>query len=142
MGKFGQIASWAARIILAGVFAYASFAKIMRPDQFHNAMANYQILPQGVVFVAAYFLPFLELVCAVALLSKGFFKASASIICIMLLIFIAAIASAWLRGLDIACGCFGGENANGGYPEIIARDILLLALCAVIFLPNRGEKLN
>jgi hypothetical protein len=47
-------------------------------------------------------------------------------------VFIAALASAWSRGLDISCGCFGRENATADFPLLLARDgALLLAALAI-----------
>ena len=134
MEKYKQIASWSARIILAGVFAYASVSKIVRPDEFYTAVMNYQILPQYLAYAISYFLPILELVCAVALLWNVFCKAAISLLYIMLVVFIIAIISAWLRGLNISCGCFGGESAVGEYLEVILRDVFLIGLCSIIFL--------
>lgn len=140
MEKYKQIVLCSARVILAGVFAYAAVSKILRPDEFYIAVMNYQILPKYLAYAVAYFLPALELVCAVALLSKAVCKASAYIICLMLSAFIAAVLLSWLRGLNISCGCFGGEDSTGGYLGIIVRDIVLLGLCVIIFLinPNRN----
>ena len=45
-----------------------------------------------------------------------------------LLAFLAAILSAWARGLDIQCGCFGGGAGTSSHVELIARDVALLAL--------------
>ena len=46
--------------------------------------------------------------------------------------FIIGIASAWARGLQIDCGCFGGggfdADATAKYPWEIARDVGLLLL--------------
>ena len=56
---------------------------------------------------------------------------------ILLLVFIFAVASAWVRGLSIDCGCFGGggEVAPGqtAYGTELLRDagLLLLALWLV-----------
>ena len=56
---------------------------------------------------------------------------------ILLLVFILAVASAWVRGLTIDCGCFGGggEVAPGqtAYGTELLRDagLLLLALWLV-----------
>ena len=51
---------------------------------------------------------------------------------VLLVAFIVGIGSAWARGLQIDCGCFGGggfdENAADDYPWDIARDVGLLAL--------------
>ncbi|HSX68147.1 MauE/DoxX family redox-associated membrane protein, partial [Nocardioides sp.] len=44
------------------------------------------------------------------------------------------IASAWARGLQIDCGCFGGggfdADATSKYPGEIARDLALAAASA------------
>ena len=54
----------------------------------------------------------------------------------LFVVFIVGIASAWARGLEIDCGCFGNGGAAPGaasdYPWEIARDVALLA--ASIFL--------
>ena len=51
---------------------------------------------------------------------------------VLLVAFVIGISSAWARGLEIECGCFGGggakEGASSAYPWEIARDVGLLAL--------------
>jgi uncharacterized membrane protein YphA (DoxX/SURF4 family) len=50
---------------------------------------------------------------------------------LLMLAFIIGISSAWARGLQIDCGCFGGggyaADATKKYPWEIARDVGLLA---------------
>ena len=141
MENFKKIAFWTALIILALVFIYASFYKIAYPNEFYTAAANYQILPQYGAYAIAYFLPALELFAGLALLNKKFLIPSLTIICAMLVVFIVAILSAWIRGLDISCGCFGG-GAKGEYIDVLIRDILLLVCCGIIFLLNLNNKLT
>ena len=57
---------------------------------------------------------------------------------LLLLAFIGGIISAWARGLQIDCGCFGGggydENAGPAtYLTEIARDIGFLALAVFVY---------
>jgi hypothetical protein len=40
--------------------------------------------------------------------------------------FIVAIAAAWLRGLDISCGCFGSSEGETNYLWLILRDLLIV----------------
>ena len=53
---------------------------------------------------------------------------------VLLLMFVFGISSAWVRGLQIECGCFGGgglkENAASGYALDIVRDIGLVVVSA------------
>lgn len=141
MGKVKHISFLLARILLAGIFVYASIHKIVHPDEFYVVIMNYQILPQYGAYALAYLLPVLEMSVGLALLSRKFLYPSLVIVSGMLLIFISAIASAWLRGLDISCGCFG-EGNSGEYFEVIVRDIFLLLLCMIIFLLNPRRKLD
>jgi uncharacterized membrane protein YphA (DoxX/SURF4 family) len=57
-------------------------------------------------------------------------RASAVVSAVLFLAFIIGISSAWARGLQIDCGCFGGggydANATDKYPWEIARDLGLL----------------
>lgn len=62
----------------------------------------------------------------------------------MRLAFIIGIASAWARGLQIECGCFGGsgslvQNASAKYPSEIARDGGLLILSALLVVWPRSK---
>ena len=54
-------------------------------------------------------------------------RITAAISSVLLVAFIIGIASAWARGLQIDCGCFGGggvvEDATSKYPWEIARDV-------------------
>ena len=141
MGKVKHISFLLARILLAGIFVYASIHKIVHPDEFYVVIMNYQILPQYGAYALAYLLPALEMSVGLALLSRKFLYPSLVIVSGMLLTFIGAIASAWLRGRDISCGCFG-EGNSGEYFEVIVRDIFLLLLCMIIFLLNPRRKLD
>ena len=68
------------------------------------------------------------------LLLLGIFLRPAAVISIGLLtVFIIAIMSAWVRGLSIDCGCFGGGGANPNagpatYLTEIGRDLGFIVL--------------
>jgi hypothetical protein len=54
---------------------------------------------------------------------------------LLMVLFTFGIASAWARGLEIQCGCFGGGgnvkiDATPGYIRDILRDLGLLMLSA------------
>ena len=46
----------------------------------------------------------------------------------VLAVFLWAIIYSLQRGLDINCGCFGGDAATSDYHELIRRDVVLLAV--------------
>jgi uncharacterized membrane protein YphA (DoxX/SURF4 family) len=82
----------------------------------------------------AFGLPVLEIAVGLALLAGVFVRTAALGSAVLLVVFIAGIAAAWARGLQIDCGCFGdgGQVAAGetAYASELARDtgLLLLAL--------------
>jgi len=122
---------WLLRIALAAVFLYAGAIKIADPAQFFQDILNYQIVGERLAWLAALYLPWLEVVAAAALLIPKTSRASAIIIAALMLIFTAALLSAWLRGLDITCGCFGTKLETSNYPLLLLRDIVLFAAATV-----------
>ncbi len=124
---------FAARLILGVVFIYASLEKIQNPAGFAQAIYNYRMLPEGLINVMAIILPWLELVCGTLVIVGVFVRGSALLIGAMLAIFIVALSSALMRGLDISCGCFTLEGGRGIAGKTLVEDVLLL-LCAAIAL--------
>ncbi|NOZ62319.1 MAG: DoxX family membrane protein [Calditrichaeota bacterium] len=129
-----RLINWLLRIIIAGIFIYAGAVKIANPAGFAEQVDNYRILPYFFVVITAVVLPWLELICGMLLLTSRCLSASALILLVLNFIFIVAIASALVRGLDISCGCFavGAEETKIGMQKL-AEDIVLLAMNVVIY---------
>lgn len=139
--RFAVAAPWISTVVrlgLAVVWAWAGLAKISDPAVAAQAVRAYRILPEGLVKPVGYGLPFLEIGLALLLAIGLGVRIAAVISVILLLTFIAAIASTWARGIAIDCGCFGGGGAVAAsqtqYLQEILRDIgfLLLALWLVV----------
>ncbi|WP_027722796.1 MauE/DoxX family redox-associated membrane protein [Maridesulfovibrio zosterae] len=128
------------RIILGLVFIFASIDKIIDPVAFAGIIKNYQILPQMMIGPVAMLLPWLEFVCGAMLVCNVLTDISASILIIMLLVFIAALLSTIYRGIDVACGCFSTDAAQiSNMAETIGRDVVLLIAAALAFRFKRAE---
>lgn len=139
MEKIRLVCSWICRIILACTFAYASYVKILHPDVFFMDIRRYQLSPDALSQISAYLLPAFELCLSITILIPRYVKSSAILMATLFLMFILAILSAWIRGLDISCGCFGNSNITGNYISTISRDILLIALTIAILLFERQK---
>lgn len=131
----GGTADWfglLARLVLGGALCYAGAVKVGRPLTSARAVQAYQLLPFDLAAYLGYALPVVELLLGALLLIGLFTRAAALAGTVLMVVFIAAIISAWVRGLSIDCGCFGGGGAvapdQTAYPVEIARD-LLFALC-------------
>jgi len=124
----------ACRFILGIVFILASIDKIAAPEAFAASIQAYRILPLPVVNIAALVIPWTELICGLFLLGGILVRPSSFLLSSLLMVFIAAIFTALLRGLKIDCGCFGTAHISPVSWMRILEDIGLLSLGVVIFL--------
>jgi uncharacterized membrane protein YphA (DoxX/SURF4 family) len=130
-----------ARLVTGGVWLAAGLLKLPDPAASVRAVRAYDLLPESVVPTVGHLLPVLEVVVGVCLVLGLLTRAMAVVSALLFVAFIAGIASAWARGLQIECGCFGGggydAGASGDYPWEIARDVgLLLASAYLVWRPR------
>lgn len=125
----------AIRLVLTAVFAWAAVAKIADPRAFQDAIASYHLLPRLPAAVVAVWLPWLEITLAVALWLPRFRRTTAAMLAMLCAVFLVALVQAWLRGIDITCGCFGDASvvSGAGYLPYLARDVGLVALAVVLW---------
>ena len=121
------------KLCVSAVFIYAGFVKILEPNVFYKDILAYGILPEGLSYLAAYILPPFEVVLGMTLLLPKYSKSAAIWLLILLIIFVAALISAYLRGLDINCGCFGNVDM-GTYLATISKNILLSLMLLLMLL--------
>ena len=121
-----------ARLVTGGVWIVAGALKLPDPAASVRAVRAYDLLPEAIVPTVGHLLPVLEIVVGLCLVLGLLTRVSAAISALLFLAFIVGIASAWARGLQIECGCFGGggtsADAADEYPWEIARDVGLLLL--------------
>ena len=124
-----------ARLLLAAVFVLSALPKLQDPGAFAAAVANYRVIGAELSAWVALGLPWLELVLGVGILLPPIRRSSSVLLLLLLLLFIGLHASAWARGLEISCGCFGSEGgaAASDYRWLILRN-LGLALAAGLVL--------
>ena len=117
------------RLTLALVFVYAGAVKIQDVVPFTGHVAAYQILPYAMNYLVAATLPYVEFLAGVLLLLNIRVRPALVAIGGMTLVFMVALVSVLLRGLDIDCGCFdpaGGEDVSAGIA--LLRDVGLMVL--------------
>ena len=119
-------------LIVAGIFIYAGALKALDPLRFANDIDNYKILPWAIGVRLAFYLPWLEIFCGVALIARRLYLGGVSILAALTSVFIIATIAAKVRGLDITCGCFGHASKNWSFTAHLALDLLLLG--ALLFL--------
>ncbi len=130
------------RLIIGVMFIYASYDKITTPAEFARIIYNYHLLPGELVNLAALIMPWMELICGIALIAGIYRRGSIVIINLMLVIFAVAIAINLIRGVNLECGCFSvSSRAKSNALELLLRDIGLLILGVYLFI-NKSTRFD
>jgi putative oxidoreductase len=119
-------------LVIAVVFIYAGALKALDPVQFAHDIDNYKILPWTIGVGLAFYLPWLEIFCGLALIFRLFYRGALSILTALVAIFLIATVAAKIRGLDITCGCFGRTSQHWSFPTHLALDLAILAALAAL----------
>lgn len=117
------------RLIVGGVFIYASLDKLQHPDAFALVIHHYRLVPYSLLHPFAMMLPMVELIVGAALVLGLRQRGAALIAVLMNVMFMVAISLALYRGLDISCGCFNTDGGHGVGLTLLWRDALLLLAC-------------
>jgi putative oxidoreductase len=122
---------------IAALFIYAGGVKMLDPAAFATDVHNYRLLPWPVSVAVALYLPWLEMIAGAALVFRRKRTAALLIFVALMSGFILALVSAKLRGIDIACGCFGAVTKPGDFRLTLLRDAAILA--ALLFTLRSGR---
>ena len=126
-GRGKKVSASLLRWGVGGVFIYAGALKAIDPAQFARDVDNFRLLPYAASCAVALYLPWLEILAGSALALGVMRRGAVLILGAMLSVFVVALSSAWARGLDITCGCFGQGQNHSNYPLSLLLDLILLA---------------
>jgi putative oxidoreductase len=139
-----KLIQFSARLILGGVFIYASIDKIAYSKEFAAIVMKYHILPERLAIYFAFFLPWLELFLGVFVILGFFVRESALSLSFLVLIFMIAIMIRSIAGPIGNCSCFSlhPSGTSQSLAFLIFRDIFFLLCGLVLALTNRAKKLH
>jgi putative oxidoreductase len=147
--------------VIAGMFIFAGLAKILdldhlladlqhlhvanaladvrqlslaSPAEFANDIDNFKILPWPISVALAFYLPWCEIFCGLALIVRYLYRGALSILMALVLVFTLSISAAKVRGLDITCGCFGHASQNWSFPAHLLTNLGILAVLLALSL--------
>ena len=133
-GRLPDVIGLLARMVLGVVLIVAGAIKLPSPAASARAVRAFQILPYDLAGYVGYALPAVEVLVGLLLVAGLFTRASAAVGGLLMLAFVIGIISAWMRGLNIDCGCFGGggtiEASQTQYGKDLLRDAGLAACAA------------
>ena len=127
-------------LIIGGTFIYAGVIKALDPITFANDIDNYKILPWPLTVRLAFYLPWLEILCGLAVILGLLYRGGLLILTALISIFIAASVIAKARGLDITCGCFGHASRYLSFFGHLALDFVLLSVLVALWFTNRAQR--
>ena len=117
----------------AGALADLRNLSLASPAEFASDIDNFKLLPWPVSVALAFYLPWLEIFCALGLVFRFLYRGSLTLLIMLMVVFTLAITAAKVRGLDITCGCFGHASQHWSFPSHLATNLAILAGLLVLF---------
>lgn len=124
-------------IIVGALFFYAGALKVWDPVRFAGDIQNYHVLPWVVNLPLAFYLPWLEIFCGLALILRRLYSGALALLLALLLVFIGASIAAKARGIDISCGCFGHVSDQLSFAWHLVLDFAILGAVVALWLADR-----
>ncbi len=102
--------AWSAYVLIAAVLAWAGMGKAFNPGAFAASIMGFRIVPWPVAVGLSLYLPWLELLIAAGVLIPRWRAGALLLATLLFMVFAVIWAVTWARGVDVACGCFGGDG--------------------------------
>lgn len=129
-----------ADFVIGGVFIYAGAIKAWDPISFASDIENYHLVPWSIGVRTAFYLPWLEIVCGLALIFRRLYSGALVLVLVLMLVFIGASVAAKARGIDISCGCFGAASKNLSFNWHLVLDLAIVAALVALWLKRPRER--
>jgi len=120
------------RFLVGALFLYAAVPDILDTMGFASSIYNYQLFPSSIIGMSAVFVPWLEVLVGLSLVSGVKARGASLLVSLLVVVFITLAAISTIRGLDIDCGCFSGVERTADWLAII-EDLVLLGCALFIF---------
>jgi hypothetical protein len=136
------IISIIASFVIGGLFLLSGVHKAQNQSVFRYTLANYGI-PQLLLLPAGIVITSMELLIAILILLSiiGLVNIGMMLGLGLLVVYTGLLSTVYLTGRSFDCGCnFGGSTVPiGGWH--IARNLILIAVAALYFLPQAGREI-
>jgi uncharacterized membrane protein YphA (DoxX/SURF4 family) len=116
-----------------GFISHLGDLRLADPMRFANDISNYHIVPWPVGVRLAFYLPWLEILCGLAVIAGVFRRGALAIATALMLVFIAASVVAKARGIDVSCGCFGEASKKLTFTTHLIVDVLILGALVLLW---------
>ena len=130
------------RLFVGGLFAFAAYNKIGTTQSFANSIKGFQIIDAEkhghLIITAAYTMPWVEMIAGVLLVLGFWTRASAAVIGVLLVGFIAGLMRVILDdSISADCSCFGKIDfvcpPGVGWCQVIRNLVLLIPTAYLVW---------
>jgi len=118
------------RVALGALFIWAAVTKLPDMAAFAQDVANYRVIPAALVPLLAAAVVGIELLAGIALVTGVMERSAAAVLAVLLGAFTVLLTQALLRGIDLRCGCFGGDERASWWT--VVRDLVMLATAIAV----------
>jgi len=118
------------RVALGALFIWAAVSKLPDMAAFAQDVANYRVIPAALVPLLAAAVVGIELLAGIALVTGVMERSAAAVLAVLLGAFTVLLTQALLRGIDLRCGCFGGDERASWWT--VLRDLVMLATALAV----------
>lgn len=125
------------RVVLGGLFVYAGAVKALDPLDFAQNIRNYRLVGQELSFLAAVFLPWVEILAGAFLIAGVWRRGAALTVSGLLVFFIVLTLVTMVRGIDVDCGCFGSLSRKSGLGVVFEDLAMLLMALSLLLCPTK-----
>ncbi|MDP0499990.1 MAG: MauE/DoxX family redox-associated membrane protein [Verrucomicrobiota bacterium JB022] len=126
------------RLFVAVVFLVSGALKLWDPSRFLLDVLSFQLFPYKTAYLIALTLPWLEVLCALALLVRCCRRGAIALLAVLTVSFIALLITAEARGIHTDCGCFGDWLVFPNMGIHVAFNVVLLG--ALLWLGLRRSR--
>lgn len=132
------------RLALAALFLFSAFQKLKPgtvpgPQQFATNIKAFEILPDELIGLATYTIPWAEAIGAILLILGLWARPAALLLSSLITVFTIAVISILARKMSVDCGCFGKggslicpPDAPIGWCKVLENCLILLAAVLIV----------
>jgi uncharacterized membrane protein YphA (DoxX/SURF4 family) len=136
-----DILSLLCRLFVGFIFIYASYDKIVNPQDFAPFVAQYEIAPLWTVNWGSAIFAWTEFTISILLIIGLQIRPASFLASLMLLFFTGLMIYAGITGAGFDCGCFPGDAGHPAGYDAALRDVMFLIPALLLFF-RPGERFS